>query len=203
MGRYLLGIVIGLVLVPIGVFCYFKYGNPPVAVNDKPLPYEKLVTGVPLHARIDREMVKTPPVQADEDTFMAGAQLYADNCAVCHGYHGQPSRIGSHEYPKAPPLWEAHHNGNVVGVSDDPPGETYWKVANGIRLTGMPCVQGPADGDPDVAGEPAAGQRRQAAAAGGAGHSEGREGGREPGNGDAGSAGQEVARSEGWGWARR
>jgi mono/diheme cytochrome c family protein len=41
-------------------------------------------------------------------------------------------------YPDAPPLWEKHHSGNVVGVSDDPPGETYWKVANGIRLTGMP-----------------------------------------------------------------
>jgi mono/diheme cytochrome c family protein len=25
-----------------------------------------------------------------------------------------------------------------MGVTDDPPGETYWKVANGIRLTGMP-----------------------------------------------------------------
>jgi len=23
-------------------------------------------------------------------------------------------------------------------VTDDPPGETFWKVANGIRLTGMP-----------------------------------------------------------------
>jgi mono/diheme cytochrome c family protein len=23
-------------------------------------------------------------------------------------------------------------------VTDDEPGETYWKVANGIRLTGMP-----------------------------------------------------------------
>jgi len=29
----------------------------------------------------------------------------------------------------------------VVGVSDDPPGETYWKVANGIRLTGMPSYK--------------------------------------------------------------
>jgi thiosulfate dehydrogenase len=27
----------------------------------------------------------------------------------------------------------------VVGVSDDEAGETYWKVANGIRLTGMPA----------------------------------------------------------------
>jgi mono/diheme cytochrome c family protein len=29
-----------------------------------------------------------------------------------------------------------------VGVSDDPPGETYWKVDNGIRLTGMPAFKG-------------------------------------------------------------
>ena len=36
---------------------------------------------------------------------------------------------------------KAHHNGNVVGVSDDPPGETYWKVANGIRLSGMPSYK--------------------------------------------------------------
>jgi thiosulfate dehydrogenase len=26
-------------------------------------------------------------------------------------------------------------------VSDDPVGETYWKVANGIRLTGMPSYK--------------------------------------------------------------
>ena len=28
------------------------------------------------------------------------------------------------------------------GVTDDPAGETYWKVANGIRLTGMPGFTG-------------------------------------------------------------
>ena len=32
-----------------------------------------------------------------------------------------------------------HGTHGVVGVSDDEPGETYWKVANGIRLTGMPA----------------------------------------------------------------
>jgi mono/diheme cytochrome c family protein len=41
-------------------------------------------------------------------------------------------------FPDAPQLWEPHGNG-VVGVSDDPPGETCWKVANGIRLSGMPA----------------------------------------------------------------
>jgi mono/diheme cytochrome c family protein len=44
-------------------------------------------------------------------------------------------------YPTAPQLWKKHTRGNVVGVSDDEAGETYWKVANGIRLTGMPAYQ--------------------------------------------------------------
>ena len=38
-------------------------------------------------------------------------------------------------------MWKKHAKGNVVGVSDDEPGETYWKVANGIRLTGMPAYK--------------------------------------------------------------
>ena len=41
-------------------------------------------------------------------------------------------------FPRAPQLWAKHKNG-AVGVSDDPVGETYWKVKNGIRLTGMPA----------------------------------------------------------------
>ena len=44
-----------------------------------------------------------------------------------------------HMFPRAPQLWMKHRNSDVVGVSDDPPGETYWKVANGLRLTGMPA----------------------------------------------------------------
>lgn len=35
-------------------------------------------------------------------------------------------------FPKPPNLFHGK------GVTDDPAGETYWKVANGIRLTGMP-----------------------------------------------------------------
>jgi len=101
-----------------------------------------LLTGMPLHARIDREMIKTPPIQADEADLVAGAEIYRDECAVCHGFHGKPSRFGAHLFPAAPPLWEKHRRNAVVGVSDDPPGETYWKVANGIRLTGMPAYKG-------------------------------------------------------------
>ena len=141
MARLLLGILIGILLVPLALYAWLQFGSLPVAVADKPLPQERRITHTALDARIRREMVKTPPIQPDEATYVGGAHIYADQCAVCHGYHGKPSNIGPHEYPEAPPLWEKHQDGSVVGVSDDPPGETYWKVANGIRLTGMPAYK--------------------------------------------------------------
>ena len=141
MGRFLLGVLIGIIVVPLALVAYFQFGSLPVAVNDPPFPAERLITGVPLNARIHREMVKDPPLQPSEENFVAGAHIYADECAVCHGYHGKPAQIGRHEFPSAPGLWEKHRNGDVVGVSDDPPGETYWKVSNGIRLTGMPAYK--------------------------------------------------------------
>jgi thiosulfate dehydrogenase len=139
--RFLVGIVIGLLLVPISVLLWFHFGNVPVAVADPPLPQERLITAGPLHVRIDREMIANPPIQANEATFVAGAHIYSDQCAVCHGFYGKPSAFGRDMFPDAPPLWEKHHDGQVVGVSDDPPGETYWKVANGIRLSGMPAFK--------------------------------------------------------------
>jgi hypothetical protein len=141
MGRFLIGLIIGIVLVPLCIFAYLQWGNLPVAVSDRPFPQERIITGGALHARIDRELVKTPPIQPGEENFTAGAHVYADQCAVCHGFHGKPSVIGTHVFPTAPALWEKHGRGSVVGVSDDEPGETYWKVANGIRLTGMPAYK--------------------------------------------------------------
>jgi thiosulfate dehydrogenase len=141
MRRILLGVILGAILVPLALLAWLKFGRLPVAVADPPLPLERLITSVPLDARIDREKVETPPIQANEDNFVAGAQVYRDQCATCHGFHGKPSSFGAHMFPAAPPLWEKHHNSDVVGVSDDPPGETYWKVANGIRLSGMPAYK--------------------------------------------------------------
>ena len=94
---------------------------------------------MPLHDRIAKEMPKSVPIQPTADNLTAGAQIYRQNCAFCHGLNNQNSTVAPHMYPHAPQLWHAHGNSNVVGVSDDPPGETYWKVANGIRLTGMPA----------------------------------------------------------------
>jgi mono/diheme cytochrome c family protein len=141
MGRLLFGILLGVALVPAAVFVWLYYGAVPVAVSDPPLPQERLLTHIPLDARIHRDMPQSAPFSPDEQTFIDGARIYREQCAACHGFHGKPSSFGAHMYPSAPALWEKHHNGQVVGVSDDPPGETHWKVANGIRLTGMPSYK--------------------------------------------------------------
>ncbi|MGA7343659.1 MAG: cytochrome c, partial [Terracidiphilus sp.] len=141
MGRFLFGIILGFLLAPVALLAWFHYGKPPVAVDDPPLPEERMLTSIPLDARIEREAPPNAPIAASEENFVAGAGVYRRQCASCHGLHGQPSPFGAHMFPAAPPLWEKHQNGDVVGVSDDPVGETYWKVSNGIRLTGMPSFK--------------------------------------------------------------
>jgi thiosulfate dehydrogenase len=136
--RILFGFVFGLVCIPAAVWYWYHHSVVPVAVADQPLPQERELTQKILHERIAKEMVQIPPIQPDEPALVAGAHIYAQKCAVCHGYRGKPALLGEAMYPGAPQLWEKHSNGPAVGVSDDLPGETYWKVANGIRLTGMP-----------------------------------------------------------------
>ena len=140
MKAFLLGLILGLLILPAIVFVYFHVGWPPVAVADQPFLLEKQIVRAPLHVRIDKEMPKSAPIEASDTNLEAGAHLYRQQCASCHGLYGRPSDFATHMYPHAPQLWAPHHNG-VVGVSDDPPGETYWKVANGIRLTGMPAYE--------------------------------------------------------------
>ena len=133
MKPFLIGLIIGLIVVPLCIYIYFASGSAPVATAAPAMPFEKTLAKKALHAHIAKEMPKTVPVPADEPDFIAGANVYRENCAVCHGIAGgTPTAATRGMYPKPPKLLEG------MGVTDDPPGETYWKVSNGIRLTGMP-----------------------------------------------------------------
>jgi len=139
--KFLLGFVVALLLVFGGGFLYLKFGRLPVSASDPAFPMEEDIVKVPLHARIDREMQQAP-FPASEEAFEQGATIYKDECAACHGLPGQPVDFAPRMYPQAPQLFKSHTKKNgtkVVGVSDDDAGETFWKVKNGIRLTGMPA----------------------------------------------------------------
>jgi thiosulfate dehydrogenase len=133
MKTFLVGLVLGFVAVPAVVYFYFSSGSAPVATAATPLPFEKMMARMALHARLDKEMPKTVPVTADEGAYAAGAQVYKEHCAVGHGLPAQAqTAIAKGMFPKPPVLLEGK------GVTDDSPGETYWKVAGGIQMTGMP-----------------------------------------------------------------
>jgi thiosulfate dehydrogenase len=133
MGKFLIGLILGLIAIPAGVYFYFSSGTAPVATAAAPMPFEKTFAQMALHARMEKEIPKSVPIPADEAAYVAGAQVYKEHCAVCHGVAGQPqTAIARGMFPKPPKLMEG------TGVTDDPPAESYWKVAGGIRMTGMP-----------------------------------------------------------------
>ncbi len=140
MKKYLTGVigfVCGIIILPTCAFLYIWLGYAPVATSASPLPLEKRLARAALRARISREAPRESPVPATPENLLTGAKLYREHCAVCHGMSGQPrTATAKGMYPPPPQLWHGK------GVTDDPVGETYWKVANGIRLTGMPAYSG-------------------------------------------------------------
>jgi thiosulfate dehydrogenase len=134
--RFLIGLILGLLVIPVFAYLYFSQGIAPVAATDPPMPFEKRMAGMALAARISKEAPKESPIQATQENLEAGAHVYRTDCAVCHGLPDQPqSPIALGMFPKPPHLFKGK------GVTDDTVGETYWKVANGIRLTGMPAFE--------------------------------------------------------------
>jgi thiosulfate dehydrogenase len=131
--KFIAGLVLGMILVPVLVYFYFAGGSAPVATTDANMPFEAMLARKAQHARIDKEMPKNVPIPANEANYLAGAELYKQHCAVCHGVPLTPkTAIASGMYPHPPQLLEGK------GVTDDKPGETYWKVFNGLRSSGMP-----------------------------------------------------------------
>ncbi len=138
MGKFILGMVIGIVSVPGVVVLYLISGYAPAATSDPPMPFEKSIAKAALHAKIRKEMPGPVAIQVNEANLLAGARIYRENCTMCHGTLNQTAPIVAKAmFPKAPQLL---HQDDMV--ADDPPGETFWKVRNGIRLTGMPGFHG-------------------------------------------------------------
>src|SRR5271168_5037835 len=129
----ILGIIVGFLLVSAAIHLYFATGQAPVAVTASPMPFERKYAHIGLDAYLDKLPHPEPQTPADEQNYLAGAEVYKQNCAVCHGLPGaERTAIAAGMFPKPPQLFHG------TGVTDDEAWESYWKVENGIRMTGMP-----------------------------------------------------------------
>ncbi len=135
MGKFFVGVLLGLVLVPAGIYFYVRSGDAPVATWAHPMPFERFLVHTAMHATIDHQEKPIHLASPSDASLVAGAKLYKSDCAVCHGLPGQaPTATAEGMYPPPPQFFRAH-----ARKIDDPAGEVYWKVENGIRLTGMPA----------------------------------------------------------------
>jgi mono/diheme cytochrome c family protein len=133
----ILGVLLGVLLAAGGVYWYFSSGRAPVATSAPPIPFERALARVALHAYLDKLPHPEPQVPADEANLVSGAKVYKEQCATCHGLPGESKNaIAQGMFPSPPELFHG------TGVTDDDAWESYWKVENGIRLTGMPAFKG-------------------------------------------------------------
>ncbi len=129
----ILGILLGMLLIVGSVYFYFSSGRAPVATSAPPMPLEKTLARIGLHAYLDKLPHPEPQVPADEANLISGAKVYKEQCATCHGLPSEPkSAVATGMYPAPPQLFQG------TGVTDDDAWESYWKAENGIRMSGMP-----------------------------------------------------------------
>lgn len=135
MKTFIIGLVIGLVLPAIGGYIYLSQGFAPIATSAKPMPFEQKAANMIVRAHMSKEAPKNEPaIPPDETNLTAGAAIYADNCAFCHGVPDTPATKAAKGMFPLPPQLFTHDE----MVTDDPTGKIYWKVKNGLRMTGMP-----------------------------------------------------------------
>jgi thiosulfate dehydrogenase len=136
-GKFLGGLIIGIILVPLLAAVYFLGGFAPVAVTDHPFPLEPLVAGGALEARVRRDAPKRDLSTFTPADISTGAQDYRRHCGGCHGLPEQTRNFPEPKmYPSPPQLFTPDGY-----VTDDPVGVTYWKIKNGIRMTAMPSFE--------------------------------------------------------------
>jgi mono/diheme cytochrome c family protein len=134
---FVLGVFLTIFMILVGGFLFVRSGRLSMATTAPPLPLEGTVAELAIRASIGNAKDQTNPLPFGEANMMAGAKLYKDHCAGCHGDPRSRSTIAKAMFPAPPQLFEKDDM-----VIDDPEGETYWKVSHGIRLSGMPGFGG-------------------------------------------------------------
>jgi thiosulfate dehydrogenase len=132
---FVAGVVGCVVVALVAGLTAIEGGLLPANADAKPGKLELWAAGSSLAATLRREAPKGPnPIAATDANLTAGANLYGEHCAICHGTaagDASASPVARGEYPKPPQF-------GTDGVEDDAEGLSFWKIKHGIRLTGMP-----------------------------------------------------------------
>jgi thiosulfate dehydrogenase len=136
MRGFLLGVIITLIVIFGGTYLYLRLGFFDVSAVPNPGKTESKMANMSMDASVDRRAPKGPnPVPLTDDVLIDAAKEYEEHCAMCHGsQNSKAMNFGPKLSPRAPSL--------IRHPMDDPDGNIYWVIQNGIRMTGMPAWSG-------------------------------------------------------------
>jgi mono/diheme cytochrome c family protein len=134
--KFLFGLILGIGLLLAAEYLFVAQGGINMSTKGEPFPMEEHLAHKAIAASIGQSAGDTSPVPADETNLLAGAHVYQQGCAGCHGRLDQdPATMSKRFYPRPPQLLPPGE-----GVTDDPVGATHWIVKNGIRFSAMPAA---------------------------------------------------------------
>jgi mono/diheme cytochrome c family protein len=127
--------VIGLlaIVAAIGAAMYFFGGFYSVAGTQADPDWANWALTKVREASISKHATESPPMSLDDPAVVrAGARAFADRgCANCHGAPGVDwAKFSEGLRPDPPDLKEV--------AKQREPGELFWVIKNGIKMTGMP-----------------------------------------------------------------
>ena len=135
--KILIGLIIGLVAAPILFAVAAVAGLLPSDAASQPPKWDSSTGMKAIDASLEKRSagLKNPLAASDSAAMAAGAKIYADNCAGCHGDGKGPNNWGANGfYPRVPQFFQEG--------SDVTPTEAYAAIHDGVRYSGMPAWRG-------------------------------------------------------------
>jgi mono/diheme cytochrome c family protein len=133
MKGFLCGIILTLIVLVVGGYFVLKSGRVSFNADQEPAAFERHLAMSAVDASTERNAPELKnPVPTDEADLVAGAKLFLDHCAGCHGLPSNPEgQFGRSFNPPVPAFFKE--------PPDMPENQNFYIIQHGIRWTGMPA----------------------------------------------------------------
>ncbi len=133
MKGFLFGIILTLLALAAGGYFLLKSGRVSFNADQEPSAVETHLAMSAVDASTERNAPEMKnPVAADEASLVAGAKLYMNHCAGCHGLPANPEgQFGRSLNPPVPAFFKE--------APDMPENQNFYIIQHGIRWSGMPA----------------------------------------------------------------
>ena len=133
MRGFLVGFIFAVIVIIGSGYYLLKQGYVDFSADHEPSHSEIHLAMAAVDASTDRNAPQVKnPLAANEETLVAGARLFMDHCAGCHGLPSNPdSQFGRSFNPPVPQFFKE--------PPDMQENQNFYIIHHGIRWSGMPA----------------------------------------------------------------